>query len=141
MSVNLTFINFEDKQAQSGRVALPPQSVWADSRHRVHENLRPLTLSVEALGLGVDLSLPDFGLVADCSIYMWFMRLNCWWCGIMHSNCSNTFLLILVLVAFYLSQDVQICSVICSHLRLHLLGLRAEKLKLQIAVRRDGPLF
>lgn len=96
---------------------------------------------MEAVGLGLDLSVPDFGLVTDCSIYMWFMGLNCWWCCTVHSNYSNTFLLILVLVAFYLSQDVQICSVICSQLRLHLLSLRAEKLKLQIPVRRHGPLF
>lgn len=120
VSVNLTFINFEDKQAQSGRVAFLLWSVRADSRHRDLGNLRPLVLSVEALGLGLDLSLPGFGLVADCSIYMWFMGLNCWWCCTVHSNYYNTFLLILVLLAFYLSQDVQFCSVICSQLRLHL---------------------
>lgn len=141
VSVNLTFINFEDKQAQSGRVAFLLWSVRADSRHRDLGNLRPLVLSVEALGLGLDLSLPGFGLVADCSIYMWFMGLNCWWCCTVHSNYCNTFLLILVLLAFYLSQDVQFCSVICSQLRLHLVNLRAEKLELQIAVRRHRPVF
>lgn len=98
-------------------------------------------MSVEALGLDLDLSLPGFVLVADCSVYMWFMGLNCWWCCTVHSNYSNTFLLIFVLLAFYLSQDVQICSVICSQLRLHLLSSRVEKLKLQIAVRRNGPIF
>lgn len=141
ISVNLTFINFEDKQVQSGRVALSLWSVWADCRHRIFGNLRALVLSVEAVGLGLDLSLPGFGLVADCSVYMWFMGLNCWWCCTVHSKYCNTFLLILVLLAFYLSQDVQICSIICSQLRLHLGNLRAEKLELQIAVRRHRAVF
>lgn len=96
---------------------------------------------MEAVGLGLDLSLPGFGLFADCSVYMWFMGLNCWWCCTVHSNYCNTFLLILVLLAFYLSQDVQICSIICSQLRLHLGNLRAEKLELQIAVRRHRAVF
>lgn len=125
--ISQSFINLEDKQVQSGRIALPLWFFWADGRHRVLENLRPLVLSVEAVGLGFDLTLPGFGLVSDCSIYLWFVGLNCWWCTA-HSNYSNTFLLILILPAFYLSQDVQICSVICSQLRRHLLNLRAEKL-------------